>query len=104
MTAQPFYTDCLFTAPAVGGVKLTYPKGNAKVYWAADYDALAAELASEKQQLDNALSFYPARIRELEAFAKRVADSDMTGGAPAYVFEARKLLHSAPETGVKHGS
>lgn len=41
------------------------------------------------------------RIGELEAFVKRVANSDMTEGAPAYVIEARKLLRSAPETGTK---
>lgn len=48
MTVKAFYADSLATEPG-GNMDLVYPKGNAKVYWAADYDALAAELALEKQ-------------------------------------------------------
>lgn len=68
---------------------------------ASDYDALAADRDRISLSLDLARADRDKwfnRARELEAFVKRVANSDMTEGAPANVVEARKLLRLAPET------
>jgi len=42
-----------------------------------------------------------ARNAELEAFVRRVAHSDFTGGAPTYVKEAWKLLRSPASGGTE---
>lgn len=67
-------------------------------------DALAAELASEKQQLDNALSFYPARIRDLEARIDHLRTVANTSGVRSEDMASAiyRVLSSSPmETGAK---
>lgn len=93
---QHFYADCLFTSPG-GPQRLEYPKGNAKVYFAADYDARATgeqkaiEYSIKLQRLIENLKYeteprYPelhhhkmivaakARIARLEEALKLIAD------------------------------